>query len=77
MATGKITWGVFTVRKGKEKRRIRMLTINLSFVVIVAVFSAGMLIMNGALQKKYNEAVRSQEMLICLLYTSPSPRDCS
>lgn len=64
LATGKITWRVFTVRKGKEKRRIRMLTINLSFVVIVAVFSAGMLIMNGVLQKKYNEAVRSQEMLI-------------
>lgn len=52
LATGKITWRVFTVRKGKEKRRIRMLTINLSFVVIVAVFSAGMLIMNGVLQKK-------------------------
>lgn len=52
LTTGKTIGKVFTVRKGKKKRQIRMLTINLSFVVIVAVFSAGMLIMNGVLQKK-------------------------
>lgn len=73
LTTGKTIGKVFTVRKGKEKRQIHMFTINLSFVVIVAVFSAGMLIMNGVLQKSITRLSGRRK---CSLPATPQPMRC-
>ena len=42
------------MRKKKDKKYIRLLTINLSFVLIVAVFSVGVVVIHHILQKEYD-----------------------
>ena len=52
------------MRKKKDKKYIRLLTINLSFVLIVAVFSVGVVVTHHILQKEYDTAIQSQQMLV-------------
>ena len=52
------------MRKKKDKKYIRLLTINLSFVLIVAVISVGVVVIHHILQKEYDTAIQSQQMLV-------------
>ena len=49
------------------------------FTIHFAVYlaNAGLLIVFGGMQKKKESMHWAPKLIICLLYTSPSPRDCS